>query len=121
MSLARVLAWAVIAAVIGSGLYFLVAGDDAPEAAAPAAVPKAQVLMPAPPPDSRPESAPTVGELPPGDALAKEAVEAEEKIKRDQAEEIRAMPAPPPDMGMIDKAGIQKDAEDAAKAAGKSP
>jgi hypothetical protein len=117
MSLGRVLAWAIVAAVIGSGLYFLVAGDEAPEAAAPVAAPKAQVLAPAPMPDP----APAAGELSPGDALAKEAVEAEEKIKRDQAEEIRAMPGPPPDMGMIDKAGIQKDAEEAAKAAGKSP
>lgn len=117
MSLARLLTWAIVAAVIGSGLYFLMAGDEAQEAAAPVAVPRAQVLAPAPMPDS----ASAAGDLSPGDALAKEAVEAEEKIKRDQAEEIRAMPGPPPDMGMIDKAGIQKDAEEAAKAASKNP
>lgn len=113
MSLGRVLVWAVIAAVVGGGLYFLVAGDEMPEAAAPAAVSRAPVLAPAPMPDPAPPS----GAISPGDALAIEAAEAEEKIKRDQAEEIRAMPAPPPDMGMIDKAGIEKDAEEAAKAA----
>ncbi len=116
MSLGRVLIWTAIAAAIGGGLYFLAAGDEPQQAAVPAAVPRAQVLTPAPMPDAVPS-----GELTPGDALAREAVDAEEKIKRDQAEEIRAMPAPPPDMGMIDKAGIQKDAEDAAKAAGKTP
>lgn len=119
MSLGRVLGWTVIAAVIGSGLYFLVAGGgETPEAAIPPpTAPRAQSLTPAP----MPNPAPAAGELSPGDALAVEAAEAEEKIKRDQAEEIRAMPAPPPDMGMIDKAGIRKDAEEAAKATGQNP
>lgn len=119
MSLGRVLIWAVIAAVIGSGLYFLVAGEETPEAAAPSVTPRAQVVQPAPMPAPRSDSAPAEDAVSPGDALAVEAAEAEEKIKRDQAEEIRAMPGPPPDMGMIDKAGIQKDAEEAAKAASK--
>ena len=117
MSLGRVLTWTAIAAVIGGGLYFLAAGDTVQETAAPAPAPRAQVLTPAAMPDPAPS-----GEVSPGDALAKEAAEAEEKLKRQQEEEIRAMPAPPPDMGMIDKAGIQKDAEEAAKAAaGKGP
>lgn len=116
MSLGRVLVWVVIAAVIGSGLYVLVAGGGAPEqSAAPAAAPRARVLPSAPMPDP----APAEGAMTPGDALAVEAAEVEEKIKRDQAEEIRAMPDPPPDMGMIDKAGIERDAEEAAKAAAK--
>lgn len=120
MSLGRILGWTVVAAVIGGGLYFLVAGGETPEAA-PVAVSRPRVPAPAPPPDRRPDPAPSDGALSPGDALAVEAAEAEEKIKRDQAEEIRAMPAPPPDMGMIDKAGIEKDAEEAAKAAAKKP
>ncbi|MBX7199632.1 MAG: hypothetical protein K1X51_09665 [Rhodospirillaceae bacterium] len=115
MSLGRVLVWAILAAVVGGGLYFLMAGDDVPEAAVPAAVSRAPVLAPAPMPDP----VPAAGTVSPGDALAVEAAEAEEKIKREQAEEIRAMPAPPPDMGMTDKAGIEKDAEEAAKAAKK--
>lgn len=118
MSLGRVLAWVVVAGVIGTGIYFLVAGErDTPEALAPAPAPAApsRLLAPAAAPPTADEAES------PGDALAREGAEAEEKLKRDQADEIRAMPPAPPDMGMTDKAGIEKDAEEAAKAAGRKP
>ena len=107
------------AAVIGSGLYFLVAGDDGtvPEAAAPVAAPQAQVLVPAP----MPSAAPGAEAVAPAEALGRDAAAAQDKMQQDVDREGREMPAAPADMGMIDKEGIARDAEEAAKKAGKTP
>jgi hypothetical protein len=118
MSAARTLAWFLGVVVIGGGLYFLLAGNDpVPEAAVPAAVDRTQIEPPAP----MPAAEPSAEALAPAEALSRDAVDAEEKLKQDQAREIKAMPAAPADMGMIDKEGIEKDALEAAKAAGKKP
>lgn len=118
MSVGRTLAWFLGVVVIGGGLYFLLVGNGpAPEMAAPAAVTRAQIAPPAP----MPAAEPSAEALAPAEALGRDAAAAEEKIKQDQEREIREMPAAPADMGMSDKDGIEKDAQDAAKAAGKKP
>ncbi len=118
MSVARTLAWLLGVAVIGSGLYFLLVGSDpAPEMAAPAVAGRPQIAPPAP----MPVAEPSAEALAPAEALGRDAAAAEEKIKQDQEREIREMPAAPADMGMSDKEGIEKDAQEAAKAAGKKP
>ena len=118
MSAGRALAWGLAAAVVGGGLYFLMAGKDpAPAAVTPVAVGRSEIVPAAP----MPSAEPTAEALAPAEALGRDAAAAEEKIKQDQEREIREIPAAPADMGMIDKNGIEKDAQEAAKAAGKKP
>jgi hypothetical protein len=118
MSLARTLSWFLAVVVIGGGLYFLLAGNDPePEASVPVPVSRTQVEPSAP----MPMAEPSAEALAPAEALSRDAADAEEKLKQDQEREIKDMPAAPADMGMIDKEGIEKDALEAAKAAGKKP
>ena len=123
MSLGRALAWVVVAAVVGGGLYALVAGDDAvPEAAAPAVVTRPQIAAPAPMPSAPMSSGnPSADAMAPLETLSRDAAAAEEKLNEDVERTTREMPAAPSDMGMFDKEGIEKDALEAAKAAGKKP
>jgi hypothetical protein len=116
MPVGRTLAWVLSAAVVGGGLYFLLAGKDpGPEAAAPVAVTRTEIV----PAAAMPAVEPSAEALAPAEALGRDAAAAEEKIKQDQEREIREMPAAPADMGMVDKEGIARDALEAAKAAKK--
>lgn len=118
MSLGRALVWVAVAAVAGGGLYALMAGDAAvPEAAAPAAVTRPQIAAPAP----MPAAEPSEEAMAPLETLSRDAAAAEEKLKEDVERTTREMPAAPSDMGMFDKEGIERDALEAAKAAGKKP
>jgi hypothetical protein len=122
MSLGRTLAWVVVAAVIGGGLYALVAGDDAvPEAAAPSTPARPQIAAPVSGPSAAPLATSSDEATAPLEALSRDAVAAEQKLNEDVERTTREMPPAPPDMGMIDKEGIEKDALEAAKAAGKKP
>lgn len=117
--LGRILVWTVVAAVIGTGLYVLVAGKgDTPKAPAPVTLQRTPERTPVAPPPPMPAAVDPDASAPVED-IARDAAAAEEKIKRDQDAEIRAMPPAPPDMGMTDKEGIEKDTEEAAKAARK--
>ena len=68
-----------------------------------------------------PSAAPVDEATAPLEVLRRDAVAAEEKLNEDVERTTREMPAATPDMGMIDKEGIEKDALEAAKAAGKKP
>jgi hypothetical protein len=118
MSLARIFPWALAAVVVGGGVYFLLAGhESAPQAMAPAPVTRSQIA----PAEAMPSAEPSAEAIAPAEAMSRDGAAAEEKIKQDQDRETREMPAAPADMGMIDKEGIEKDAQDAAKAAARKP
>ncbi len=120
MSLGRTLAWVAVAAVIGGGLYALVAGDHiVPEAAAPPSSTRPQIAAPVP--SAAPPATSSDEATAPLEALSRDAVAAEQKLNEDVERTTREMLPAPPDMGMIDKEGIEKDALEAAKAAGKKP
>ena len=118
MSAGRRLAWFLAAAVVGGGLYVLTRGEQpGPQAVAPVAAIRSEIAPPAP----MPAADPSAEAIAPAQALSRDSAAAEEKLKQDQEREIRELPAAPADMGMIDKDGIEKDAQEAAKAAGKKP